>query len=182
MRVLLHICCAPCAIMPKQGLLHEGMDIMGFFYNPNIHPFREHSLRLTTLQGWALEHGLQLIVHKDYDPQRWFRQMAFRESMRCGLCYHMRLTRAAQVARRGKFDAFTSTLLYSKRQKHELIAQTGQAVAAEQGVPFLYRDWRVHWQEGIERCQDLGLYRQPYCGCLYSEHERFGGPLAASHP
>ena len=85
----------------------------------------------------------------------------------------MRLTAAARQAAAVGADAFTSTLLYSRHQKHELIKRTGEAVATECGVPFLYRDFRQGWQEGIELSLAMGLYRQAYCGCIYSEQERY---------
>lgn len=179
MRLLLHICCAPCALMPVQELRREGLEVMGLFYNPNIQPYTEHRRRLDTLAGWAAQEELRLIVHDDYDPQAWLRQMVFREAERCRLCLHQRLTRAAQVARKGGFEAFGTTLLYSRHQPHQIIAQTGQAVSAEQGVRFLYRDFRPLWRPGQDRARQLGLYRQPYCGCIYSEHERYLGRRAA---
>jgi predicted adenine nucleotide alpha hydrolase (AANH) superfamily ATPase len=182
MKVLLHICCAPCALMPRARLLGEGLELMGLFYNPNIQPYTEQRRRLETLVPWAQDQGLKLVVQDEYDPQAWLRQMVFREEQRCGICYHQRLTRAAQVAKRGGFAAFTTTLLYSVRQKHALIAATGEAVAAEQGVDFLYRDWRPDWREGIELCRGLGLYRQTYCGCIYSERDRYLGPAAQHKP
>ncbi len=173
MRVLLHICCAPCALMPVQELGSQGHELMGLFYNPNVQPYLEHQRRLETLTGWAEDEGLRLIVHDDYDPEKWFRQMAYRESMRCSICYHMRLTRAAQVARKGGFDAFCTTLLYSVRQKHDLIIETGRAVAKRHGVNFLEQDFRPHWKAGVALSLEKGLYRQPYCGCIYSERDRF---------
>lgn len=161
--------------MPARGLEQEGLEITGLFYNPNIQPWTEHRKRLETLQDWARGRDLPVIVQEDYDPVEWFRQVAFRETQRCALCYHQRLGRAARVARRGGFDAFSTTLLYSVRQKHDLIARTGHEVGAEAGVEFLYRDWRPQWREGIALSKELGLYRQDYCGCIYSEHERHRG-------
>lgn len=175
MRLLLHICCAPCALMPVEELRQEGVEVMGLFYNPNIQPYTENRRRLETLTGWAEQEDLKLIVHDEYDPQAWLRQMVYREAQRCALCLHQRLTRAANVARKGGFDAFGTTLLYSAHQPHQLIADTGRAVAAEQGVEFLYRDFRPRWRQGQERARQLGLYRQPYCGCIYSERDRYLG-------
>lgn len=180
MRVLVHICCAPCALMPVRGLLEEGCDLRGLYYNPNIQPYTENQRRLTTLKDWAGTEGLDLIVQDEYEPEKWLRRVAFREEMRCRICYHDRLTRAAQVAKRGKFDAFTTTLLYSVRQKHDMLRELGEAVAAERGVKFLYRDFRPYWREGIQRSQELGLYRQAYCGCIFSERDRYLGAGAKS--
>ena len=89
----------------------------------------------------------------------------------------LRLTRAAQIARRGRFDAFTTTLLYSRFQKHDLIRSIAEGVAAQQGIPFYYRDFREGWSEGVRISKEIGMYRQAYCGCIYSEKERFYRPL-----
>jgi predicted adenine nucleotide alpha hydrolase (AANH) superfamily ATPase len=99
--------------------------------------------------------------------------VAFREAERCNYCYHDRLRSTALIAKRGKFDYFSSTLLYSKHQKHELIRSMGKSVSKSVGVPFLYQDYREGWKEGIEYSKQMGLYRQHYCGCIYSEKERF---------
>jgi hypothetical protein len=182
MRVLLHICCAPCALMPVRELTGEGHELMGLFYNPNVQPYTENRRRRQTLEGWAGQVGLKLVVHDEYDPQSWLRQVVFREKERCRLCYHQRLSRAATVARRGRFDAFTTTLLYSIRQKHDLVAELGEAIGREKGVPFLYRDFRPLWREGVRLSHELGLYRQPYCGCIYSERDRYLGASKARSP
>lgn len=175
MNVLLHICCGPCAIHPLAVLRDEGAGIRGLWFNPNIQPYTEWQRRLDTLKTWAADEDLPLIEMADYDVIDWLRRMAWREAERCRICYHLRLERAAQVARHGKFDAFTTTLLYSKRQDHDLVLDIGRAVAKDQGVPFLERDFRPGWQAGIEASQQRGMYRQAYCGCIYSEQERFAG-------
>jgi predicted adenine nucleotide alpha hydrolase (AANH) superfamily ATPase len=168
--------------MPFARLRGEGVELVGLFYNPNIQPYTEQRRRLEALAPWAREQGLRLVVQDEYDPQAWLRQMVFRENQRCVICYHQRLTRAAQVARRGGFDAFTTTLLYSVQQKHELIARAAEAVAADQGVEFIYRDWRSDWRLGVEQSRRLELYRQAYCGCIYSERDRYLGQVAPGMP
>ena len=99
--------------------------------------------------------------------------MAFREEKRCLYCYHDRLLATAQVAKRGNFSHFTTTLLYSKHQKHEIIREMGESLGRKYGVKFFYQDFREGWKEGIQCSLELGLYRQQYCGCIYSEKERF---------
>jgi hypothetical protein len=173
MKLLLHICCAPCAIYPLQVLREEGMEVHGFFYNPNIHPYQEFQLRLLALQEYAPAVSLPLRVDGRYDVEEFLRLVVFREAERCRFCYVMRLQAAALAARQGKFDAFTATLLYSRYQKHDLIREIGEQIGHEVGVPFYYADFRPGWQEGISQSRQLGLYRQQYCGCLYSEKERF---------
>ncbi len=83
------------------------------------------------------------------------------------------MSAAARAARNGNFDAFTSTLLYSKFQNHELIRELAQLVVQEVGLPFYYEDFRKGWAEGMTKSKKLGLYKQPYCGCIYSERDRY---------
>jgi predicted adenine nucleotide alpha hydrolase (AANH) superfamily ATPase len=176
MKLLLHICCAPCSIYPIRCLRGEGHDIVGFFHNNNIHPYTEHLKREETLTSYAQQIELQLIVSQNYDMERFIRAVAFRETERCRYCYYDRLKATALLAKQSKFDAFSSTLLYSKFQKHEMIQSIGQALSTQIGIPFLYEDFRAGWKEGIETSKQLGMYRQPYCGCIYSEKERYWRP------
>lgn len=173
MKILLHTCCGPCTVVPLRRLRQEGADVWGVYHNPNIHPFREWDRRREALEALAGTDGFRLLPHTQYDPTEWIRSVAFREGERCRVCYHARLRHVAFLARRGRFGAFSTTLLYSKFQKHELIREIGEAIGSEVGVPFLYRDWRTGWTEGMEASKALGLYRQPYCGCVYSEWERY---------
>ncbi|MGO0122955.1 epoxyqueuosine reductase QueH [Desulfothermobacter acidiphilus] len=173
MKVLLHICCGPCAIYPLKLLRSENLEVHGFFFNPNIHPYAEYQRRREALEQFAAETRLSVIYDEEYPVEEFFRRVVYRESLRCRFCYHLRLERTAAVARRGRFDAFTTTLLVSPFQQHELISQTGEAVAAAYQIPFLYRDFRPGFKEGVELSRTMGLYRQQYCGCLYSEKERF---------
>jgi hypothetical protein len=178
-KLLLHICCAPCAIYPVSRLRAQGIQTTGYFYRSNIHPFQECQRRHQTLVAWSEQAGLPLISAKEYDLQGFLRQIVFRETERCRICYHLRLTATAHIARHGGFDAFSSTLLYSRYQRHDVIQATGEAVAREVGVEFHYADYRPGWQEGVEASRRLNLYRQPYCGCVYSEMERYAGRGAA---
>jgi hypothetical protein len=172
-RILLHICCGPCSIYPVSALRGENFSVHGFFYNPFIQPYREFERRLQTLQGFAEKEDLPLILRADYDPETFFRQVVFRETKRCLYCYSSRLEAAARLAKRSRFDAFTTTLLYSRHQKHELIVSLSEEVSRKHGIDFLYRDFRSGWLEGQQRAKALGMYRQQYCGCIYSEMERF---------
>lgn len=178
MRLLLHICCGPCAIAPLRRLLEQGVEVTGLFVNPNIHPLLEYKRRRDGASEVAARLGVPMIwKDEEYRPQEWFRAVAHREENRCFYCYRMRLERTAQIARHGRFDAFSTTLLYSKFQKHEAIAQVGRDLAAGRGVQFHYEDWREGWKEGIAVSKDWGVYRQQYCGCLYSENERYAREL-----
>ncbi|HWP95815.1 MAG TPA: epoxyqueuosine reductase QueH [Syntrophomonadaceae bacterium] len=173
--LLLHICCGPCATYPVPELRQEGYSLTGYFFNPNIHPYSEYLKREKALQEYASQSDLAVIFDPAPDPSVYLRNACFRESQRCLLCYQMRLEQAARIARHGKFDCFTSTLLVSKYQKHDLIRQVGEAAGERYGVPFLYQDFRTGFAQTGVRSREMGLYRQQYCGCLYSEFERYGG-------
>ena len=173
MKILLHICCAPCAIYPLEALRASGHQVRGFFYNPNIQPYQEFARRAATLEEYAANAGLPVIWDRSYNLEEFLRGVVFRETERCRFCYYLRLAVAARVARGGKFDAFTSTLLYSKFQNHELIQDLAQLVVQEVGVPFYYEDFRQGWAEGAAKTKELGLYKQQYCGCIFSERDRF---------
>ncbi len=173
LKVLIHICCAPCAIYPLKVLREEGYEVMGYFYNRNIHPYQECLRREEALRDYAESVDLKVIYQDGYDMEGFLQEVVFRESHRCSFCYHDRLKSTVSVARHGKFDYFTSTLLQSKFQKHDLITTTGEHLGKTHGVPFLYKDFRLGWKEGIDTSKRLNLYRQQYCGCIYSEKDRF---------
>jgi len=175
MKVLLHICCAPCAIYPLKALRAEGFEVMGFFYNRNIHPYQECLRRQETLKKFAQQEGLKVIYQEGYDMETFLQSVVFREDQRCQYCYHDRLKATAAMAKHGKFDYFTSTLLQSKHQKHQRIKAMALGLAKSHGVAFYYRDFREGWQEGIEQSKRMNMYRQQYCGCIYSEKDRFYG-------
>lgn len=174
-KLLFHICCAPCFIAPYEHL-KEKFDITGFWYNPNIHPYQEYERRLQEVQKFEKNHDLGILYKTDYPLEKWLQNVAFREDDRCRFCYHDRLEQTAKYAKKGKFDYFTTTLLYSKFQDHELIKEMCEALAKECGVPFLYKDLREFWKEGIERSKTEDMYRQQYCGCIYSERDRYYHP------
>ncbi|MFH1991226.1 MAG: epoxyqueuosine reductase QueH [Pseudomonadota bacterium] len=173
MNILLHICCAPCVIYPLKILRKEGLEVMGFFYRHNIHPFRECLKRQEALESYAQMSNLRVIYQEGYDLEGFIQKIAFRESTRCAICYHERLKATALMAKRGKFDYFSTTLLYSKFQKHNDIKSIGEAVGKTVGISFYYHDFQEGWKEGVETSKSLGMYRQQYCGCIYSEKERY---------
>lgn len=174
-RILVHMCCAPCSIYPVRVLRADGLSVMGFFYRHNIHPYTECLKRQEALDRYAEMEDFKVIHQKEYDLKTFLQQVVYRESDRCRHCYHDRLKSTALLARRGRFDAFTSTLLYSRHQNHEMIREIAESLARSVGVPFLYRDFREGWKEGIAVSKRLGIYRQQYCGCIYSEVERYCG-------
>ncbi|MEJ2167448.1 MAG: epoxyqueuosine reductase QueH, partial [Desulfobacterales bacterium] len=139
-------------------------------------PYSECIRRQETLQAYARQIDLRVVYQDGYDLEGFIRNVVYREKNRCSYCYHDRLQTTARMARHGKFDYFTTTLLYSKFQRHELIKSIGESVGRSTGVPFLYEDFREGWKEGVETSKALEMYRQPYCGCIYSEKERFFHP------
>ena len=173
MTVLLHLCCGPCTIFPLTALREQGFAVQGYFHNPNIHPFREFKQRLATLEDLARRTSLPVEYEREYGLREYLRRVVFHEEDRCPLCYRMRLAATAKKARELGAEAFSTTLLYSRYQRHETIRALGEELARQFGVPFYYEDFRVGWQEGIDASLEMGLYRQPYCGCIYSEQERY---------
>jgi len=173
MKLLMHICCAPCTVYPFQTLRSDGHDIHGLFYNPNIHPYREYRKRLDTLAEYANQCGLRVTYQEEYNLEEFLRNIAFKEKDRCRYCYYDRLQRTVYRAKEGRFDGFTTTLLYSKFQNHAMIKEIGESLAIEHQIRFCYQDFRVGWLHGIMISKEMGMYRQPYCGCIYSEKDRF---------
>ncbi len=172
MKLLLHTCCGPCTIVPLQRLRAEGNEITGFFFRHNIHPFGECRRREETLLAFAAAEKFPVIVTPGYDLEGFLRKIVFRETDRCRICFRERLEAAAYAAREGGFRAFSTTLLYSRYQPHEVIRDMGAAIGRAAGVSFLYRDFREGWAEGVAESRRRGMYRQNYCGCIYSERER----------
>jgi len=154
-------------------LREKDIDVMGFFYRHNIHPFTECMKREETLREYAKGIGLNMIWQQGYELEKFIQSVVFREKDRCQYCYHARLKATAMVAKKGKFDAFSTTLLYSKFQNHQQIMDIGQALATEYDLKFFYHDFRQGWKEGIAVSKERGMYRQPYCGCIYSEKDRY---------
>lgn len=174
MRLLLHTCCGPCSIYPVDALREKGIEVYGYFYNPNIHPFTEWKKRRDTLEQYADDIGMKVIFDDEgYHLEDFLRRVVHRESVRCRFCYSMRLSQAASVGRRGKFDAFSTTLLSSPFQKHDLIREIGEAEGEEKGIPFYYQDFRSGFKGATVRSKELKMYRQQYCGCIYSEKDRY---------
>ena len=173
MKTLLHICCAPCANQCIDALREEGIQLTGFWYNPNIHPFTEYRARRNCLRAYAGDIGLKLLEQNDYGLRPFVREVAGDIDGRCIKCYEMRLGRTAQYAAEMGYDAFTSSLFISPYQKHDLMRQVAENAAARFGVTFLYRDFRPYFKAGQERARALGFYMQKYCGCVFSEEERY---------
>jgi len=172
-KILMHICCAPCSIYPLKRLREDGVDVRGYFFNPNIHPFREFVKRLETLQDYVASASLPLVIDRSYDLEAFLRGALELGKDRCLFCYRTRLEKTFKKGIEDGADAVTTTLLYSKYQRHNDIKAIGEELSVLYGIPFLYRDFREGWQEGMEESRRMNMYRQPYCGCIFSEKERY---------
>ena len=173
MKLLLHICCGPCAIYPVKELRSSGVQVTGLFYNHNIHPYTEYKLRMEALQKYAQMVELEVIYREEYRLEEFLSNVADAPSGRCGYCYRSRLEEAAKCAAEMAFPYYSSTLLYSRYQNQEMIREFGDELGERYGVKFHYEDFRRGWQEGINLSKEMGLYRQKYCGCIYSEKDRY---------
>ena len=198
MKLLLHICCGPCSCYPLKKLRADGIEPVGYFFNPNIHPYQEWDRRLKTVKEFAEKTGMELVTDERYILRDFLRRalaaegeaaalaagtqeeaLAFMEAYkpqkdrRCRMCYTWRLEQAARYAAENGFTAFTSTLFYSVYQQHDVMKNLAEHFAEVYGVDFYYGDFRPGWQEGIDISLELGLYRQGYCGCVFSEEERY---------
>ena len=147
--------------------------MQGFFYNPNIHPYLEFRKRLEAVEQLASRTNMPVDYHREYGLREYLRQVVHHEDSRCSLCYDMRLREVVAKAKKMGADAFTTTLLYSRYQNHDLIRRKAEELAEQHKIPFLYYDFRRGWQQGIDMSREMGLYRQSYCGCIYSEQERY---------
>lgn len=173
MNVLLHICCAPCSISCIDALRGDGHTVTGLWYNPNIHPYTEYRARKDALADYAAQIGLELRMAGEYGLREFVSAVCGDLTSRCGYCYRCRLEQAARQAKEGGFDGFTTTLLVSPYQNHDLLLETGAALAAQYGTQFLPYDFRPGFRAGQARARELGLYMQKYCGCIFSEEERY---------
>ena len=173
--ILLHCCCTHCAAYTIEHWRGQGYGVTALWYNPNIHPFMEHQHRLEAMKSLAEQVSLPLIVTKGYDIIDYFRQVVGHESSRCQYCFKLRLLKTAETAKQMGFNAFTTTLLISPHQKHDLLRQIGSEIAEEKGIDFLYADLRKRYSDSRRLTKGLNLYRQQYCGCVYSEWERYTG-------
>ncbi|QGG46688.1 epoxyqueuosine reductase QueH [Heliorestis convoluta] len=176
MKLLLHSCCGPCSIYPIEQLRQEGYDVNAYFYNPNIHPYKEFRRRLETLEGYTSAINVPLIKEETYELESFLQKVAQDPASRCPHCYRMRLYKAAEKGRQLSMDAFTTTLLISPYQNHEMLKALGEEIGKELSIPFLYKDFRHGFREGQQQARERELYRQPYCGCIYSEKDRYYKP------
>ncbi|MGE5328305.1 MAG: epoxyqueuosine reductase QueH [Deltaproteobacteria bacterium] len=173
MKLLLHVCCGPCAVYPLEMLKGEkNMEILGLFYNPNIHPYTEYKARLNSAEMLFQKPGIAFEELDSYGLDLFLKQAAFSQN-RCRECYSIRMDKIAKEASKRNCDAFSTTLLVSPYQKHDMLSEIAKEAGKKYGIEFYYRDFREGFREGQAKARDLGLYMQKYCGCILSEQERY---------
>jgi len=173
MKLLLHTCCTACAIYPYESLLKENIIPTIFFFNPNIHPYREFRKRLASLKEYISQTNAKSIIDEDYRLDWFLQKIVGSGEERCRICYTLRLQETARVAKEKGYDAFSTTLLVSIHQNHKAIKEIGERVAKDTGLIFYYRDWRDGFDYAHKKAKELNFYLQTYCGCIYSEEERY---------
>lgn len=175
-KLLLHVCCAPCATYPIK-LLQEKYDVELFFYNPNIHPEEEYQARLKEAVEYARKLGIKL-HEPGYDADTWFRAMRGLENepeggCRCEVCYRMRLGKTAQFAATNNLAGFTTTLSVSPHKNAQMINKIGRMIGDMYSLDFYAADFKKNsgFKKSTQMSKEAGLYRQNYCGCIYSKKE-----------
>ncbi|QER41268.1 epoxyqueuosine reductase QueH [Thermodesulfobacterium sp. TA1] len=174
--ILIHVCCGPCLLYPLAWFRERGIEVVGYFYNPNIHPYREFKARIKALEEVEALKGLNILWDKNYGL-RWFIKETLmvweNPQKRCERCYVVRLKQTVKKALELKAEAFTTTLLYSIYQRHNLIREIAEDLSHKYKIPFFYEDFRKGYQLGQQEALNIGIYRQAYCGCVFSEEERY---------
>ena len=173
MNTLIHVCCAPCSIMCIETLRNKGIEPTAFWYNINIHPFTEYRSRREAMKAYAQSIDLPLIVEDDYGLRQFVTNVVGDIDHRCAFCYTSRLERTAREAAEKGFDSYTTSLLVSPYQNHEAIIEIGTRLGEQYGVRFLPEDFRPYFREGQERARALDIYMPKYCGCIFSEEDRY---------
>jgi len=154
-------------------LRKEGFTVTGLFYNPNIHPLLEFRRRLKALRVFQESDPIPVIYCEEYGLREYLKQVDHAGNDRCADCYTMRLRFTTAYARENGFDAFTSTMLFSVYQNHEQLKRFSENLAYESGIDFVYRDYRYLSECSHDIAKKKMIYRQGYCGCVFSEYERY---------
>jgi predicted adenine nucleotide alpha hydrolase (AANH) superfamily ATPase len=148
----------------------EGMDLHGLFFNPNIHPEEEYLKRKENVEIFSRAENIPVELWDDMRQEVWENYKGSDED-RCNMCYSIRMDKTASIAKEKGFDAFSTTLLVSPYQKHELIKEIGERLAKKYGIDFYYKDFRPGFRQGQQQAREMGLYRQKFCGCIVSFNE-----------
>lgn len=174
--LLLHACCAPCS-SHTLNLLEKYFNITLYFCNPNISPENEFLYRLDELKRLVCEMGLNTnVIEETYNPEVFYSLAKGLESLperseRCQKCISYRLEMSAQKAKQLEADYFTTTLTISPHKDCTFINECGAEISRKYGVEYLYSDFKKHdgYKHSIELSRQYNLYRQNYCGCIYSK-------------
>lgn len=174
MKLLMHACCAPCSVYCIDSLREEGIEPTLFWYNPNIHPFKEYEARRDCLKNYSNKKNVKAIFIDEYGFDAFCKNTINDVSARCvNYCYPTRLNKTFEYAKENGYDTVTTTLLYSIYQKHDFIKMECEKLSQKYGIDFLYRDFRVGYYVGHQKAFEEGLYLQKYCGCIFSEEDAF---------
>lgn len=179
--LLLHSCCAPCSSYVLE-YLSEYFKITVLYYNPNIFPLEEYKYRIEEqrrlIDSLPAKSPISFIP-TEYEPEKFYEAVKGYENIpeggeRCFKCYELRLREAALYARRGDFDYFTTTLSISPLKKADKLNEIGLRLEKEYGVKYLCSDFKKKngYKRSVELSAEYGLYRQEYCGCVFSKKER----------
>lgn len=169
MKLLLHTCCGPCMTAFDEHFKSKGIRYSAFFYNPNIHPYKEYIRRRDTLKEYAEITGTELFIEESFMQHHWevnFNGMD--KDKRCEQCYRKRIAATVRKAEELGFTHFTTTLLISPYQNHEAIKRICNEESEGSDVSFFYDDFRKMFRKGQDIARENKLYRQKYCGCIYS--------------
>ena len=179
MRLLMHTCCAPCSVYCIESLRNEGIEPVLYWYNPNIHPYTEYKARRDTLKEYTKAINVNTIFEEEYGLKEFCKNVINNLEDRCSnYCYKVRLEQTAKFAKKNGYDAFTSTLFISLYQKHEELKQICEELSKKYNIKFLYKDFRPGFREGQAKARELGLYMQKYCGCIFSEEDRYSKQIS----
>ena len=175
MRILVHTCCAVCLAGIVPELQKKNVEITAFFHNPNVHPLIEWRRRLKATRQLCERLDIPLDVDDNYGLVNFLRAVHGKEQApgRCRICYRMRMDETASRAGAGGFDAFSTTLLASTHQDLDLVRGAAREASAAHDVTFMDADWRHTQEAGHECARKMSLYRQQYCGCVFSEYDRY---------
>ena len=174
MKLLMHACCAPCSVFCVDSLREEGIEPTLFWYNPNIHPYTEYKSRMDALKVYSEIKKVEAIFEDEYGLDAFCKNVVNDIDGRCvKYCYPVRLRKTFKYAKENGYDTVSTTLLYSIYQKHDYIKKLCEDLSKEFGIDFLYRDFRYGFWKGHDKAKKLGLYMQKYCGCIYTEEERY---------
>jgi predicted adenine nucleotide alpha hydrolase (AANH) superfamily ATPase len=171
--VLIHCCCAHCTAYTIDYWRRQEYEATALWYNPNIHPYTEHQHRLEAMRSLAKQKDFPLLIADSYGMIDYFRQVTGHEAQRCQYCFRLRLRKTAETAIKFGFGSFTTSLLISPHQEHDLLRDIGGELAEEIGIVFRYVDLRKRYSDSRHITKPLNLYRQQYCGCVYSEWEHY---------